>query len=253
MENKSSTYKITMSRLDKAYLDEQKSQFLARANDPKRLYLTVKEDYWDKRAGRAIGASDTLLRIAVSIYPEEDNTWLGELLPHLLRNRSIESLAIEFCQRVCKQNRRSHKWDLFHSLLPFIENNSNLIDIKLEGGTAFMLRSLSSALSSCKNKRLQRIDLGDNQDEAGYGEIFTSLNDYNDLKHICVRGSKIGTAGVTVLSNLLKNPTSSIVSLKLENNSLDDEHIVILRNGVIGNKNVTSIGFPRNRSITAVG
>jgi hypothetical protein len=101
-----------------------------------------------------------------------------------------------------------------------------------------MLRSLSSALSSCKNKRLERIKLTRyHQAEAGFREIFTSLVEYNNLREICVSFSKIDTEGVTVLSNLLNKPTSSICSFELEGNVLDDEHITILGNGLIGNKN----------------
>jgi hypothetical protein len=237
-----------------SYRDHLKARLLAGANDPTVEELTVDSYNWDKRVGQAIGDSETLRELHIDIRPREtDDAWLGELLQHLPRNRSIKKLSIELFQLETTQYKYNLKTDIFRSLVPFIEHNSNLIDIKLQGGTTSMLRSLSSALSSCKNKRLERIHLHCNQIYSGDGEILTSLNDYNNLKEICVGAIKIETEGVTVLSNLLKKPTSLIFSLKLENNYLDDEHITILGNGLIGNKNVTSISFRENPSITAVG
>ena len=215
--------------------------------------LTVSKDNWDKRTGPSIGDSERIYGLRIFIKPwETDDTWLGELLQHLPRNRSIIQLTIEFLQLAPNQRRHQLKWDIFHTIIPFIENNSNLTDIQLCGGTTSMLRSLSSALSSCKNKRLERINLTRNQDEAGYREFFTSLNDYNNLREICVGDNKMWTEGVTILSSLLKKPSSSICSLEL-NNSLDDEHITILGNGLVGNKHVTNIDLWRNSSVTAVG
>ena len=201
--------------------------------------LTVSKDNWDKRTGPSIGDSERIYGLRIFIKPwETDDTWLGELLQHLPRNRSIIQLTIEFLRLAPNQRRHQLKWDIFHTIIPFIENNSNLTDIQLCGGTTSMLRSLSSALSSCKNKRLERIKLTRyHQAEAGFREIFTSLVEYNNLREICVSFSKIDTEGVTVLSNLLNKPTSSICSFELEGNVLDDEHITILGNGLIGNKN----------------
>ena len=238
------------------YHDILKSPLVAEANDPTVECLTVDKENWDKRAGQAIGDSKTLRELRITIVPElEPDPWLGELLQHLPRNRSIKQLDIVLFELKPNQCKYILKMDIFRSLVLFIEHNSNLIDIDffVLKGTASILHSLSLALSSCKSKRLEKISLHCGRNNPGDGDICTSLNGYNNLREICVRSIKIETEGVTVLSNLLKKPTSSICSLELENNSLDDEHITILVNGFIGNKDVTSISFRENPNITAVG
>ena len=242
-----------------SYRDELKSLFVAQANDPTVECLTVTTVNWDKRAGRAIGDSETLRELQIHIlHRETDCIWLGELLQYLLRNRSITKLGIIFISCGPVGYQYNLEKDVFRSLIPFIEHNNNLIDIEFDCGPISMMRSLSFALASCKNKRLERIKLQDIQDEGDYrdiyyGEFFVSMNDYNNLRHICVVGCKIGTDGVTELSNLLKKPSSSICSLYLEDNSLDDDHIAILGNGLVGNKHEISIDLRKNSSITATG
>ena len=242
-----------------SYQDESKSRFVAQANDPTVTSLTVKRGDWDKRAGQAIGDSETIRELVINmLHRETDCTWFGELLPYLLRNRSITKLSIIFISIGVVGYKYNLQKDIFRSLIPFIEHNNNLVYIEFACGPISMLRSLSCALSSCKNKRLERIDLRRIQNEGDYrefyyGEFFASLNGYNNLSHVRVVDCKIGADGVKESSNLLKKPASSICRLHLEKNSLNDDHITILGNGVIGNKNLTSISFGENPSITAVG
>jgi Ran GTPase-activating protein (RanGAP) involved in mRNA processing and transport len=252
-------YVIIISNIMTSYQDESKSRFVAQANDPTVTSLTVNRGDWDKRAGQAIGDSETIRELVINmLHRETDCTWFGELLPYLLRNRSITKLSIIFISIGVVGYKYNLQKDIFRSLIPFIEHNNNLVYIEFACGPISMLRSLSYALSSCKNKRLERIDLRSIQNEGDdrefyYGEFFASLNGYNNLSHVRVVNCKIGTDGVTKLSNLLKKPASSICRLDLEKNSLNDEHTTILGNGVIGNKNLTSISLWVNPSITAVG
>jgi hypothetical protein len=252
-------YVIIISNIMTSYQDESKSRFVAQANDPTVTSLTVNRGDWDKRAGQAIGDSETLRELVINmLHREKDCIWFGELLPYLLRNRSITKLSIIFISIGVVGYKYNLQKDIFRSLIAFIEHNNNLVYIEFACGPISMLRSLSCALSSCKNKRLERIDLRRIQNEGDYrefyyGEFFASLNGYNNLSHVRVVDCKIGADGVKESSNLLKKPASSICRLHLEKNSLNDDHITILGNGVIGNKNLTSICFWENPSITAVG
>jgi len=227
-------------------------------NDPAidGLVITpnISKSNWIKRAGRAIGDSTSLRRLNIGIPSREmDGTWLSELLRHLPRNRSIESLEIWLEPSPLSRKIYELEWDIFHELTPFIEHNSNLTNIQLHWGTQSMLDSLALALSTCKNERLERIYLHRVLAEDDYDRIFASLTEYNNLLEICVGDSEIGTLGCVELSKFLRNSESKIHKLQLLNNELDDERMVILSIGLMRSKSMKLLDLRRNSSATAKG
>ena len=69
--------------------------YLLEDNDPDVSGLEVERRTWICRAGPIIRDSKSLRKIHIIIDSgETDGTWLGELLQHLRRNRSIESLTV---------------------------------------------------------------------------------------------------------------------------------------------------------------
>jgi len=223
-------------------------------NDPAIDGLIFTKSHWIKRAGRAIGDSTSLRRLNIGIPSREmDGTWLSELLRHLPRNRSIESLKVGLAPSPLSRYIYELEWDIFHELTPFIEHNSNLRNIELRWGTQSMLNSLTLALSTCKNKRLERIKLHHALAEDDYDRIFASLTEYNNLLEICVGDSEIGTLGCVELSKFLRNSESKIHKLQLLNNELDDERMVILSIGLMRSKSMKLLDLRRNSSATAKG
>lgn len=134
-------------------LNESTLLFLIENNDPFVTGLTIKKSNWIKRAGGAIGDSKLLWYLETKISSgETEGTWLGDLLQHLLRNRSLESLRVLRDEPLPGGEHYKYEleleWDIFHKLTPFIEHNNNLHCIELLWGTSAMLSSLALALST---------------------------------------------------------------------------------------------------------
>jgi hypothetical protein len=218
----------------------------------------VEESNWINRAGPAIQNSQFLRRLQIAIISgEKEGRWLGELLQHLPYNRSITSLEIYLQPNASEASPSRHnyelEWDIFHMLTPFIENNTNLRIIQLNEGTSSMLSSLALALSSCKNKRLEAIDLNSIESGSDFGEMFASLTAYNNLYEIAVRDSSIELKGWMALSELLQNPTSKIHKLELQGTTLDDDCITTLSISLIRNNSVKLLNMRINPEVSATG
>ena len=218
---------------DQFQLNEAKLRCME--NDTEQyLHLVVSKDCWIERAGQVIGNSKSLRYQEIEIRCcDKEGTWLGELMLHLPCNRSIWEL------RLCLQpsydtpsnnfNNDELEWDIFQMLRPFIENNSNLEELDLDGGTAHMLSSLSLALLSCKNKRLKRIYLRDIEAGGDFGQMFRSLADYRFLFEITLISNDLGVEGCKALSQLIQTRSYPYDLRLVDNDELDDDCIAIMR------------------------
>lgn len=231
-------------------------------NDPDVPGLEVERRTWICRAGPIIRDSKALRKIHIIIDSgETDGTWIGELLQHLRRNRSIESLAVHLRPTIYFRNDimtnshydYQHEWDIFHILTSFIGRNKNLCNIELYWGTVSMLDSLALALARCKNKRsLQRIELQYMKyDDENYMRLFASLTEFSNLLEICIDGSDIGPLGVIGLAKVLQSPASKIRTLKLMVDAFDGMFTPDLINALIRNNSVKSLDLRKNREVGA--
>ncbi|KAL7426930.1 hypothetical protein ACHAXH_003637 [Discostella pseudostelligera] len=116
-----------------------------------------------------------------------------------------------------------------------------------------MLSSLSLALSSCKNKRIEAIDLYNIETGSDFVQMFASLTAYNNLMEIHVCSSNIGSIGCMALSDLLQNPASKIDKLDLMETTLDDDCIATLSTGLIGNNSVKLLDMRIDSKVSATG
>lgn len=118
-----------MLSLDLTKLDEY-NLGMVEHNDPSVAGLIVREINWIKQAGRVIGDGKSLRNLQITIISgESDGTWLGELLQHLPRNRSIQSLTVLLkpLDEHEQDPRYSYmlKLDIFHVLTPFVEQQQS--------------------------------------------------------------------------------------------------------------------------------
>ena len=219
------------------------------------LRLVVSKDCWIERAGQVIGDSKSLRYLDIEIpCGDTDGAWLGELMLHLPRNRSIWELRL--CLQPSSDTPTNFynyelEWDIFQMLRPFIENNSNLEELDLDGGTAHMLSSLSLALLSCKNKRLKHIYLRDIEAGGDFGQMFRSLAEYRFLFEITLISNDLGVEGCKALSQLIQT-RSCPYDLRLVDNELDDDCIAIMCDGLIKNNTIRDLEL-RSNPMTATG
>lgn len=200
-----------------------------------------------QRAGIAIGGSTSLkhLRIGVTNDDEEDLGWLDAICRGLVRNRSIEFLTITVSEEYYDDD---DCLDIFAILAPFFKNNDRLRGLEVPRFTAKMFDSLSLALSTCKNNRLEFFYLGvEYEDEVNVEEesavrFFCSLNP-NCLLELEMYNIDIPPMAHSALANLLKNPSSQIHNLVLYGTSLGGDPIGSLSNAIDGNNTLRSLNL----------
>jgi hypothetical protein len=202
---------------------------------------------------------------------EKDHDWLDHLYHGLVCNQSVEWLRIHVLHR-------DIALDVIAILVPYFENNDSLRGLEIPIITATMFKSLSQALSTCKDNKLECIyvhgeyDFGafvndeDEDEEATVvqyvrtyvedevaAQFISSLNAHCvldlDLSNILLQ-----SMGCTALANLLKNPASRIRGLVLGNTALDDDCIVILSNAFIENNTLRILNLGNLRvGVSATG
>lgn len=208
-------------------------------------------------AGKAIGDSLVAKKIDItlSLSGKGKTTGMEELFQGLSRNRSIELLQM----RVLRvHDSFEPKPDIFHSLIPFFEQNNKLGGIELYGARSWTLNSLSAVLpASCKNSRWKLININNTNaaDDEAISRFFESLSNMHSLSELCLDKTSLGIRGVEGLANLLKHSATKIQSLEVCNaQQLDDERLVCLGNALAVNKTLKHLDLDMiNDSISVEG
>ena len=143
--------------------------------------------------------------------------------------------------------------ELFQSLLPFFENNSNLCKLVVQDCQfgPVCAHQLSLAVRGC-NKSLKVVTLTE-IDTGGdaFAEIIEALAERPQLEELYLERMNAGRNDCTALVNLLRSTATELHTLDLRNNDIDDEGVIALV-GALTNRNLCVLDLSSNR-ITARG
>ncbi|KAL7431026.1 hypothetical protein ACHAXH_003301 [Discostella pseudostelligera] len=228
---------------------------------------------WSDNLSRAIRSSSHLRRLNVVSESERPSDDLHLFCRALMYNRSLEHLSLS-------------QFDLSESdicpmLAPFFEYNHKLRCIEIT--TSAMSDAFPSFISAlCKStKQVERIDLSDNDigdehardlinaingDSGGHlfsDMIYTIWREaprvsrspglLHNLLDLCLGGNDIGRKGCKALRALMKNSACKIQVLNLRDNSLDNECIKILTQGLVENRSVKLLDITNQERVLPTG
>ncbi len=205
------------------------------SNDRDTEGLALYEDAWVNGAGSAIGDSAYLRKIIIDL-PGEEARWIDDFWHGLSQNRSIEWLALNMFGEVELHNDGI--------LASFMKYNYNLRCLTFNDADSSTFDHLILLMSNCCNRRLECIEVScyNGTDEQA-AMFFNSLNRYLNLLELAFDGPTIGRIGCTALANLLTNPVSRVIKLRLEGNDFDDYSIIVLSNALIYRNTLISLSF----------
>jgi len=145
--------------------------------------------------------------------------------------------------------------EIFQSLRPFFEKNSNISEIAVEDGLfgAGSARQLSLALRCC-NKSLTSIKIENNQmGGERLVEIIEALNTHSQLEKLRLIGTGIGITECVALADVLRHTIASeLRTLYLRDNYIDDEGVDTLV-GALTKSRLSVLSLSNNRDITGRG
>ena len=166
----------------------------------------------------------------------------------LAQNRSIEQLTF---------HRFNHCYlNIFTTLAPFFENNTNLRCIEITSSTniAAKLSFLTSALG--KTKYLMRLDLANNgigdQETAELVKAMAGVPALQSIVELCLGGNNIKKMGCKSLADWLKGG-AKIERLNLQENELNDECIKILTKGLVASNFIKDVNLGSQAKVTSTG
>ena len=201
----------------------------------------------------AIGSSKLLrtLKVVDPSYISYEIDTLALFFKLVAKNRSIEHLELEDLDFT--------RLDIFSILAPFLEHNHNLrcIEMSWNENVSMTVPSLITALLEYKTIRLERINFSYNHlgDECA-ADLITALTAIHGLCHLLdlyLSYNQIGRRGCAALGDLLKIDACNIQRLTLHKNSLDDECIQILANGLMKNNTLKELDLSCLRLVTPIG
>ena len=220
-------------------------------NDPATEGLKQYGEDCIEGAGFAIGDSEHLRKVILDATEcnSEHEVWHG-----ISRNRSIEWLKL-----IMGYSDIDLHDDNILGL--FIKYNCNLRCIsfdEIEMDRPQTFNQLVALLSTCNNRRFECIEVSgiDGTDDQA-AMFFNALNRHRRLLELALDGTNIGRTECTALANLLTNPASRIIKLRLEANDFDDYAITTFGNALRYRNTLVSLNFAGDlhepSRITAVG
>ncbi len=129
-------------------------------------------------------------------------------------------------------------------LTSFFKFNVNLRAISFREIISKSFSRLISLLSTCNTDRFECIEVTSMEgtdDQAA--TFFNALNRHRKLIELAFVGPHIGRIGCLGLANLLTNPTSKIIKLRLGANDFDDYSITVLSNALMYKNTLISLNF----------
>lgn len=198
---------------------------------------------WE-RDGRSIGNNTYIKEATIWGVDEIAEGDFENLFEGCCHNRSINKLSFYGCNLFSGR--------VFNILVPFFKHNSMFESLRLIGCYLDhdVLHSLTSALS-------EFISLKDFEfsttDDIGASELIQAISAHLDLAQLSIYGNEIGARGCDALAALLRNPRSNLIELSLAENRINDQGMIVLATGLIGNSALKGLDLTQNCDITATG
>jgi len=142
------------------------------------------------------------------------------------------------------------------SLAPFLSNNSSLTYITLSNCSirSASIDTLASALMNRTADTLKTLFLdGNNLGDCNLDGLVTALSTCTKLISLSLCENGIGRRECTYLAQLLKSQESSLLSLFLRGNPIDDEAVKILAVSLTKNTKLRTLALYGNNRITESG
>jgi len=196
--------------------------------------------------GYFIGTSEVLQELIINYLPE-DGEQIDAFMRGITHNQSIQELIMYT--------------DLgdqgFEHLGSFLRNNSSLISLQFEGFDVGRecAHNIAMTLEQCRRNSLKCFDLTpDNISDEGFTEIATALSTQSQLERLTLYRNNLGRDGCVVLRNTIGRwPTSSLKYLDLSDNSINDQGLQALVEGMTNCVDLETLYLSDNRSITSAG
>ena len=198
--------------------------------------------------GYYIGENTVLKKLDFYTNPFHafDNNAIEPFYRGVNGNRSIQKIAFHSID--------PSGGEIFQSLRPFFDNNSNLSEIvahQCEFG-AGSAREISLALRSC-NKSLKSVNVQNNQmGDEPLVEIIEAMTTHPRLEKLALPRMNIGRNECRAVATLLRHADIELQELNLSGNDIGDEGTLLLANALSSNSKLRTLDLDSN-GVTARG
>jgi len=194
--------------------------------------------------GYFIGCSERLKTLGIKYLPQEREQ-TEALMEGINRNQSIRKLIT-----------RDFGGASFRNLSPFLRSNNNFADLQLVSGVGLeCAQSIALALGASPCESLKNLVFeGCDLDDEGFAEIAAALSIQPQLEVLRFENNNIGSMGCIALGATIRGwGASSLKSLDLDNNAIDDRGLQALVAGMTNTTPTLEKLLISDNLITAVG
>ena len=202
---------------------------------------TMTDEDWEQ-LGRDISNSSYLRKLVMFNYFDDDN--MSPFFRGLTRSSSIRRLSLPFEENyICL--------DGIQSMLPFLQNASNLLELNMTGNNGNIISEgfslLFRALSESPIKKITFNNF--HMDSFEIDDAYVP----NNLVILDLNGNKINAVECRQIAKLLRREDATLEELHLGQNEIDDEGISILANALQTNTSLSLMNLHGNEEITIEG
>mmetsp|Transcript_13340 Transcript_13340/g.19993 ORF Transcript_13340/g.19993 Transcript_13340/m.19993 type:complete len:455 (+) Transcript_13340:101-1465(+) len=221
-----------------------------RANDQNVKTLVIDDSFdwiqnltnegWE-RFGRDISNSSYLRKLVLFNYFDDDN--ITPFFRGLTRSSSIRRLSLYDENYIC--------FNGIQSMVPFLQNASNLLELNITGNKNNVIaEGFSLLFRALSDSPIKKITFN-NFDMDSFEIDDTSVP--NKLVILDLNGNKINADGCRQIAKLLRRENATLKELHLGHNQIDDEGISILANALQTNTSLKKMNVYNNEQITMEG
>mmetsp|Transcript_1201 Transcript_1201/g.1927 ORF Transcript_1201/g.1927 Transcript_1201/m.1927 type:complete len:472 (-) Transcript_1201:24-1439(-) len=241
------SYVVYMVGTERNFLSDLISM---RANDQNVKTLVIDDSFdwiqnltnegWE-RFGRDISNSSYLRKLVLFNYFDDDN--ITPFFRGLTRSSSIRRLSLYDENYIC--------FNGIQSMVPFLQNASNLLELNITGNkNNIIAEGFSLLFRALSDSPIKKITFN-NFDMDSFEIDDTSVP--NNLVILDLNGNKINADGCRQIAKLLRRENATLKELHLGHNQIDDEGISILANALRTNTSLSLMNLQDNEGIMIEG
>ncbi len=197
------------------------------------------DDDWEE-LGRDISNNTHLTKVGLSKYALHDHQ-MQFLFRGLTRSGSITDMILQFNNLSAAAVR---------CMVPFLQNANNLARLDLSG-TVFQSEGFNLLLRALRNSPIERLDCSACDIESI--EEIDSENKPKNLEKLFLNYNHINADGCRGLAKLLRGGDSTLTTLDLDENKIDDEGVAILVGALQSNTSLMGLQLAGNVDISNQG